>query len=100
MDAIALSKNGIPIRLPEERWEHILQRHQDLATIQSEVLVTVSNPARILTGDEGELLAIRELEPEKWLVVVYRELIEDGFIITAYPTRRLSSLNRRQQLWP
>ena len=100
MDAIALSRNGILIRLPDERWQHIVIRHEDLSSKRLEVLETVSNPTRILAGDEGQLLALRELEPRKWLVVAYRELIDDGFIITAYPTRRLSSLNRRQQLWP
>lgn len=100
MDAIALSQNGILIRLPDERWEHIVKRHADLSGKQSEVLTTISNPTRILAGDRGELLALRELEPGKWLVVAYQEFVDDGFIITAYTTRRLSSLNRRQQLWP
>lgn len=98
MDAIALSQNGVPIRLPDERWAHIAKRHEDLNNKQPEVLATVSNPVRILSGDESELLALRELEPGKWLVVVYRELVNDGFIITAYSTRRLSCLNQRQHV--
>jgi hypothetical protein len=44
-------------------------------------------------------MALRELEPERWLVVVYREEQGDGFVITAFPTRRINSLNRRQQRW-
>lgn len=100
MDAITLSRNGILVRLSDERWQHIVVRHADLDGKQTEVLTAISSPARILAGDEGELLALQELEPGKWLVVAYRELIDDGFIITAYPTRRLNSLNRRQQLWP
>ncbi|MGQ4649238.1 hypothetical protein [Lyngbya aestuarii] len=43
---------------------------------------------------------MRELKPGRWLVVVYREENDDGFVITAFPTRRINSLNRRQQLWP
>jgi hypothetical protein len=35
----------------------------------------------------------------KYLIVVYRELLDDGFIITAYLTRRLRSLTKREQLW-
>jgi hypothetical protein len=31
---------------------------------------------------------------------VYRELQEDGFIVTAFLTRRIRSLDRRGQLWP
>ena len=100
MDAIALSQNGVSVWLSDERWQRIVIRHADLDGKQSEVLAAISDPARILAGDGGELLALRQLEVEKWLFVAYRELVDDGFIITAYPTRRLNSLNRRQQLWP
>ena len=94
-----LSRNGIVIRRPDERWEHIVERHNILADKQLFVLDTIFNPDRILTGNEGSLMALREMELGRWLVVVYREE-EDGFVITAFPTRRINSLNRRQQLWP
>ncbi len=55
---------------------------------------------RILEGSEQEILAISEFTPGKWLVVAYREFEDDGFIITAYLTRKIRSLNRRRQLWP
>ncbi len=97
---IAISHNGITIRLPDERWEHIVERHNVVADKQQFVLDTISNPDRILTGNEGALMALRELEPGRWLVVVYREDNNDGFVITAFPTRRINSLNRRQHLWP
>lgn len=61
-----------------------------------EVLETVANPARIYAGNDGELLAAREIEAGKFLVVAYRELTDDGFIITAFMTRRVKSLERRQ----
>jgi hypothetical protein len=32
-------------------------------------------------------------------VAVYRELERDGFIITAFLTRRIHSLERREVLW-
>lgn len=54
---------------------------------------------QIVLGD-AELLAVREIEAGKYLVVVYRELNNDGFIITAFVTRRAKSLHRRKQLWP
>ena len=97
---ISFSRNGISIRLPDERWEHIIERHDVLAGKQQFVLDTISNPDRILAGNDGALMAVREIEPDRWLVVVYREENEDGFVITAFPTRRINSLNRRQQLWP
>lgn len=51
-------------------------------------------------GGLGELLAIKEMEPGKWIVVVYREDADDAFIITAFLTRRVRSLERRRQVWP
>lgn len=68
--------------------------------MRQEVLDTVSQPERILAGEAGELLAVRKVEVDKWLAVVYRELNNDGFIITAFLTRRINSLNRRRQIWP
>ena len=57
-------------------------------------------PERILLGSDGELIALRELEQGKYLVVVYREQVDDGFIITAFVIRRERSLSKRRQLWP
>ncbi len=100
MSDVAISQNGISIRLPDERWQHIVERHNVLSDQKQFVLNTISNPTRILQGNEGALIAIQELESNRWLVVVYREEQDDGFIITAFPTRRINSLNRRQQIWP
>ena len=97
----AISKNGAIIRLPEERWQHIIARHFALADQQSLVLATITEPEIILDGNEGALMAIRTLEIGRVLVVVYKETSnKDGFVITAFPTRRLNSLTRRTQLWP
>ena len=90
------SKNGVPIRLTDERWAHITAEHSELAGFRSEIMETVANPAAIFAGNQGELLAIREVEPGKYLVVVYRESQQDGFIITAFLTRKGHTLRRRQ----
>ena len=100
MSATAISKNRSTIRLTDERWAHIAEEHGELASLHTEVLDTVSRPERVLAGGEGELLAVREIEPGKYMVVVYRELGDDGFIITAFLTRRTRSLAKRKQLWP
>lgn len=94
------SRNNVLIRLTDERWQHIVTGHPEVAEMKEDVLKTISHPQRIFEGRDGELLAIREIEPGKGLVVAYRELIDDGFIITAYSTRRLQSLTKRKQLWP
>lgn len=95
-----LSQNNIPIRLTDERWTHITEEHCELAGMCLEVLEAIENPSRILAGGEEELLAIQETEKGKFLVVVYHELNNDGFIITAFLTRRIKSFNRRKQIWP
>jgi hypothetical protein len=95
-----LSTNGIRIRLTDERWAHITEEHCELAGLRLEVMETVTSPARILAGKGGEFMAVREISPGRYLVVPYREVGADGFIITAFITSRVNSLNRRVQLWP
>ena len=94
------SKNNIPIRLTDERWQHIVEGHPELTNNKQHVLAVISQPEQIFQGRDGELLAMKEIEPNKWLVVAYRELKNDGFVITAYSTRRIQSVIRRTQLWP
>jgi hypothetical protein len=100
MTGTAISKNGIPIRLSDERWAHITEEHSELADLRAEVLEAIEDPRQVVAGGMGELLAVRELGLGKHIVVVYRELESDGFVITAFVTRRLRSLRRRKQLWP
>lgn len=100
MIAVVSSKAGVPIRLTDERWAHITEEHCELAGLRLEVLEAVENPNRVLAGGGGERFAVREFERAKFLVVVYRETGHDGFVITAFLTRRVRSLERRKQLWP
>lgn len=100
MTETVLSKNNIPIRLMDERWAHITEEHCELAGMRPEILETITAPERILAGNQNELLAVREVKPGKYLVVVYREVNHDGFVITAFATRRVQSLQRRKQVWP
>ena len=63
---------------------------------------TLSVPDMIQKGDFGELPAVRHYArtplSERFLVVAYLEMsARDGFILTAYLTRRPSS--RRETLW-
>ena len=94
------SRSGVSVRLTDERWAHITEEHNELAGLGPDVLETVAEPERILEGGAGEFLAVREHKTGKWLIVVYRESGSDGFIITAFLTRRIRSLDRRRQLWP
>ena len=100
MTETATSKNGVAIRLTDERWSHITEEHAELAGYRLEVLEAIAQPERILAGNAGELLALHKQNDGKTLVAVYRETVADGFVITAFLTRREASLNRRKQLWP
>jgi hypothetical protein len=53
---IVISKSGVPIRLTEERWYHIVENHDDLAGYYDEVLLTVENPDFVMRGYRGALL--------------------------------------------
>ena len=100
MDVVR-SKIDVPIRLPQERWFHITEEHSEMAGYYYEVLETVEEPEAIYEGKAGECLAVREGERGKYLVVVYRETSEeDGFIITAFLTRRTRHFDRRERIWP
>ncbi len=82
---IAVSVNGVPIRLTYERWYHITENHDDLASYFHEVLETVEKPDVIVCGNSGSYKAARNYGKKKWLVAVYREISkDDGFIMTAY----------------
>ena len=74
MVGTAVSKNGIPIRLTEERWFHIVENHDELAGLSDEVLLTIEDP-------------------------VYKELENDGFIITAFITKKIDKVLRRGIVW-
>jgi hypothetical protein len=75
----------VPIRLTYERWYHITENHDDLASYFYDVLETIQEPDFIVRGNNGSLKATRKIGKKKWLVVIYKELSKrDGFIITAY----------------
>lgn len=99
---IVRSHNGIPIRLTDERWQHVVARHPEMQTQRDRVLETISIPEMIQQGDFGEFLAFRfyTVTPltGKFLVVAYQEgTAHDGFVITSYLTRQPSA--RRLILW-
>lgn len=82
---VAYSVNGVPIRLTYERWYHIIENHDELASYFYEVLDTIENPEFVVRGNKGSLKASKSMGKRKWLVVIYKELSKrDGFVITAY----------------
>ncbi len=94
------SRHHVLIRLTDERWAHISEEHGELAGLRLELLETITQAERVYAGDRGERIVIREVMLGKWLVVGYRELEVDVFVITTFFTRRLNRLVQRLQLWP
>lgn len=96
---IAISKNDVPIRLPMERWFHIVDNHDYMAGMSDYVLDTIENPERIIKGDKSELFAIKKIN-HKHLIVIYKEISkEDGFVITAFMASDIKRLLKRELIW-
>ena len=97
---IAISRNGVPIRLTAERWHHIIESHSEMAGYYFEVLETIENPDAIYEGRMEECIAIRKLKNDKYVVVIYKEINKkDGFIITAFITKKKKQFERRKIIW-
>lgn len=94
------SINGVTIELTDERWGHITDGHPEIGRQRKQVLSAVQSPDRVLEGGDGALMAVKRSGARGWLVVVYKERGEEGFIITAFRTTRTASLDRRNQIWP
>ncbi|MGE5265818.1 MAG: hypothetical protein ACM3L9_00485 [Deltaproteobacteria bacterium] len=47
MDKV-MSVDGVPVRLTEERWFHIVENHDDMAGHYDDVLETISDPDLVL----------------------------------------------------
>ena len=95
---VAYSVNGVPIRLTEERWEHIVNNKPYMRSYYQKVLEAIENPTWILRGYAGAVVAVLPISRRSYLHVVYREVNpDDGFIITAFLSRKV---NRRMIVWP
>jgi len=55
---IAHSINAVPIRLTDERWEHILDSHPELGSYRETILDAIENPDYILASRRGALRAV------------------------------------------
>lgn len=87
---IAHSVNGVPIRLTDERWEHILDSHPELASYRETLLDAIENPDYILASRRGALGAVVVLGRKAFLHVFYAEKSRrDGFIISARMEERM-----------
>jgi hypothetical protein len=87
------SVNGVPIRLTDERWEHIVDSHPELASYRETILDAVENPDYILVSRRGALAAVVVLGRKAFLHVFYIEKsLHDGFIISAWMKERMDKI--------
>jgi hypothetical protein len=91
---IADSVNGVPIRLTDERWEHILDSHPELASYRETILDAVENPDYILASRRRALAAVVVLGRKAFLHVFYLEKGRlDGFILSARVEEKMDRAN-------
>ena len=97
---VARSKSGVPIRLSDNRWAHIVEHHDDLAGYRDSVLEVIEDPDAVARGKTGEMLALKSMSG-RTLVVAYRETARsDGFVITAFFTTQPERIRKRGLIWP
>lgn len=97
-----ISKNGVPVRLTAERWNHITFGHPEIADYYHEILETVEKPELICEGDNDAKIAVKNFQNrfDKFIVVIYKEInADDGFIVTAYFTNNIQEINRKKLIW-
>lgn len=86
------------IRVPAERWAHIVEAHDYMAGNLDKVIETIAEPERIIQGESGEALALRLYEAtnitRKTCVAIYRDEA-DGFLITAFFTSHPGTIERK-----
>jgi hypothetical protein len=74
------SIHGIPIRLTDERWVHIIENHDELAGYYDNVLDMIENPDYVIKGYGDAKIGLKKFEEGKFLAVIYRETSsDDGF---------------------
>ena len=96
MDRV-ISIDGVPIRLTEERWFHIVENHDDMAGHYDAVLETVADHNLVLPGYRCSLIAVRNYARQRYLFAIYRRVrSDDGFVITAYFSCKV---NRKKAIW-
>ena len=93
---ITKSVFGKHIRLTEERWQHIIERHPEIAGCLTEVLETVFDPDIVTCGWRDEVVAIKKFRYQD-VAVIYKEI--DGFVITAFQTRSRKYFEKRGIIW-
>ena len=101
--AIVISQQGLPIRLTYKQWSHITENHDYMAGCLDLVLETIDDPDMIVRGWTDEKIALKNytktIISRKSAIVVYKELSQDGFVITAFLTSSPEKIIKRGIIW-
>lgn len=87
---IVKSKLGRTIRVTDAYWDYIIRvKHGELAGLEAEVMKALRSPSEVRRSRKDRAVYIY-YHPlgNKFISVVTKHLNGDGFIITAYLTRR------------
>ena len=87
---------GRQVRLPDERWQHILSGHDEMTTMLPELQETLEQPERLrIPGDETETERRyykwfeNTIVGDKWMRVAVKYLTNDAYVLTAFMTKRV-----------
>jgi hypothetical protein len=58
----ATSVNGYTVRITIQQWAHITESHDYMAGNLDKVTETLAEPSRVIQGQQGEYLALRDYE--------------------------------------
>lgn len=73
-----------------------------MANYYFDILETIETPEIIYAGEKSAKIAVKNVpkEENKFVVVIYRDSIgNDGFVITAYLTKKLRKFSSKEVLW-
>ncbi len=94
----AISVHGHTIRITTQQWAHLTEGHDYMSGNLDKVLETLAEPSRIIEGERGESLALRDYAKtnitRKTAVVIYRDE-ENGFLITAFFTSKPDKIEKK-----
>ncbi len=94
---------GRPVRLTDERQQHILQHHPEMTEWVDKIGSVLAHPERVVRSrfdPESELYYVWQPQTRvgpKYLCVVVVVKESDAFVLTAYLT---DSIKKGQVLWP
>lgn len=96
MTKILTDYQGRPIRLTDERLQHILA-HAEMVEMEPAIELALRNPEIVRRSNTDSTVHLyyryhkNTIVGDKWLCVVVKYLETDAFIITAYLTDKLKA---------